>query len=174
MTEKKQLDIFDFAINAERQGIRFYNKVAEKFDNKDLKELFQKLAREEAEHVKTFQKIKEKAQKKGEVAPFVFEDADVDEYVRSIILEGLFPSEEEADKQIESVETPASACAMAMQAEKNAILLYSELARLAKDREHKKVLEKLVREEKSHMVKLRHLRADFDPKYAAMAFGKFF
>ncbi len=174
MAEQKQLDIFDFAINAERQGIRFYNRVADRFDDRDLKELFTKLAKEEAEHVKTFQRIKEKAEKKGELHPFVFDDKDIDEYIRSIMLEGLFPSDEETDRQIEGIDSPATACAMAMQAEKNAILLYSELAGVAKDKEHRKVLEKLVKEEKSHMVMLRQLRANFDPKYAAMAFGRFF
>ncbi len=174
MGDKKQVDIFDFAINSERQGIRFYTRVSEKFDDKDLKELFQKLAKEEAVHVKTFQKFREKAEKKGELDPFVFEDAEIDDYVESIMLEGLFPSEEEVDKQVESIDSPAGACALAMQAEKNAILLYSELAKLAKDKEHKKALEKLVKEEKSHMVMLKQLRANFDPEYAALSFGRFF
>jgi len=66
------------------------------------------------------------------------------------------------------------ACAIAMAAEKNAILLYSELAKLSRDRDQKKFFEKIAKEEKFHMVMVRILRANHDPMYAGLTFGKFF
>ena len=59
-----------------------------------------------------------------------------------------------------------------MQAEKNAVLLYTELAKRSKDRGQKKILESMVREEKMHMAKIAGMRADIDPVYAAERFGK--
>ena len=61
-----------------------------------------------------------------------------------------------------------------MQTEKNSILLYSELSKLTRDKEQKKILEKITKEEKAHLVMVRGLRADFDPMYAALKFGRFF
>jgi len=61
-----------------------------------------------------------------------------------------------------------------MAAEKNAILLYTELAKLAKDKDQKKFFDKIVKEEKSHLVMVAGLRADNDPMYAALRFGRFF
>jgi len=86
----------------------------------------------------------------------------------------LFPRGETINKRLEKVETVAQAAAIAMAAEKNAILLYTELAKLAKDKEQKKFFEKIVKEEKSHLVMVSGLRADNDPMYAALRFGRFF
>jgi len=174
MEVKRQLDIFDYAISMEKQGITFYTRISEKFQDKDLKEIFKKLAREEATHVETFQKLKDKAEKKGSVSPFVIEGRDIDDYVKSLLAEGIFPSREQLEEQIQSVDSPATACVLAMEAEKNAILLYTELTMYSQDKEQRKALEKIIKEEKSHLMMLKQLRANHDPKYAAMAFGRFF
>ena len=172
MEKKSQLDVFEYSIDAEKQGVNFYMKAAEKFDDPELKGLFKKLAKEEGVHIKTFVKFKEDAEKKGEIEPFNVED--IDDYLESIVHEGIFPRGKDAAQQLEGIDNPAAACALAMQAEKNAILLYSELARLSKSKNQKKVLEKMVKEEKSHMVMLRQVRANHDAEYAALAFGRFF
>ena len=174
MGEEKQLNIFDYAISMEKQGITFYTRISDKFQDRDLKEMFQKLAREEANHIETFQKLKEKAEKKGGIAPFVIEGRDIDDYVQSLLAEGIFPSQEQLEEQIQSVDSPATACALAMEAEKNAILLYTELILYSQDKDQRKALEKILKEEKSHLVMLKQLRANHDPKYAAMTFGRFF
>jgi rubrerythrin len=61
-----------------------------------------------------------------------------------------------------------------MTAEKNAILLYSELAKASIDKEQKKMFNRLVKEEKSHIAMVSGVRADYDPGYAAMKFGRYF
>lgn len=173
MEEKKQqLDIFDFAVNAERDGMNFYIQATERFESKQVKNVFSKLAKEEGTHIQTFLKLKEKLEKSGKVEPFTI--SNVDDYLETLLHEGLFPKGEELVERLEQVEGVGSACAVAMEAEKNSILLYSELAKMAKDPEHRKAFESLASEEKSHIVMLKHVRADYDPKYAALAFGKFF
>ena len=172
MEKKQQLDIFEFAIGLEKDGMNFYSKASEKFPPQDLKHLFVQLAKEEANHIQAFMDLKAKAEKKGALQLFAI--PDVSEYLEAIIQEGLFPKGEDAAKRLEKIDTAAGACVLAMQAEKNAILLYSELAQLSKDGEQKKAFENLAKEEKSHIVKVKNLRADHDPAYAALAFGRFF
>jgi len=77
-------------------------------------------------------------------------------------------------KRLEKVNTVGEACVIAMEAEKNAIMLYSELAKLSKDKEQKKIFDDITKEERSHIIMVGSVRADYDPAYAAMKFGRFF
>ena len=77
-------------------------------------------------------------------------------------------------KQIDKIKSVADVCALAMKAEKNAILLYSELAKASSGKEQKKMFNQLVKEEKSHIAMVSAVRADYDPAYAALKFGRFF
>jgi len=167
---RAEMSIFDFAVKAERDGIGFYTQAAKKFKETDLRDLFMKLAKEEVRHMETFLGIKQKAEKKG--ADQIFRSEKVSEYLDTIIREGLFPKGDSMVKRLEKVNDVGSACAIAMEAEKNAILLYSELAKRSKDKGQKKILEAMVREEKTHMAKIASMRADIDPLYAAERFGK--
>lgn len=172
MAKRQQLDVFDFAIRAEKEGIEFYTKAAKKFADRDLKDLFLKLAKQEAEHLKLFTEIKSKADIGG-IDPSL-KNPDIDDYLESIVQEGLFPKGETVNKRLEKVDGVVAAAVIAMKAETNAILFYTEMARLSRDREQKKLIEKIIKEEKSHVVMVRNLRADHDPMYAALTFGRFF
>jgi rubrerythrin len=173
MAKKQDLGVFDFAVKAEKDGMDFYMKAAKKFSgNGDLKKLFVSLAKEEAAHMQIFMDFKINAEGKG--VDQCLKSPEIDAYLEAIVQEGLFPKGETINKRLEKVETVAQAAAIAMAAEKNAILLYTELAKLAKDKEQKKFFEKIVKEEKSHLVMVGGLRADNDPMYAALRFGRFF
>ncbi len=172
MAKRQPLNVFDFAIRAEKEGIEFYTKAAKKFADSDMKNLFLKLAKEEAVHLKLFTELKMKADTLD--IDQILKDPDIDDYLEAVVQDGLFPKGETVNKRLERVDSPAAAAAVAMAAEKSAILLYTELARLSRDKDQKKLFEKIVKEEKSHVVMVRNLRADHDPAYAALAFGRFF
>ncbi len=61
--------------------------------------------------------------------------------------------------------------AVAIRAERSSILLYGELARQARDKAVRKILEELEREEKNHLVRIVALRADHDTMFAIERFG---
>jgi len=173
MGTSRQLDIFGYALNAERDGMNFYLKASRKFKGeKDLKDLFARLAKEEAKHMEIFIGLRAKMENKD--IEECFRIQDIDDYLESVIQDGLFPRGENVTKRLSKIDSVGSACAMAMQAEKTAILLYTELAKLTKDKEQKKTLEAIAGEEKHHLVMVGSLRADFDPMYAALKFGRFF
>ncbi len=173
MAEREDLGVFEFAVKTEKEGMDFYAKAAKKFSaNEDLKKLFVALAREEAAHLRIFQEFKSRAAAKG--VDSSLKSPAIDNYLEAIVREGLFPKGETVNKRLEKVETVGQAAAIAMAAEKNAILLYAELAKMAKDKGQKKFFEKIVKEEKSHLAMVSGLRADHDPMYAALRFGKFF
>lgn len=160
-----EVSVIDYAMKAEKDGIAFYMKAAKKFNDKELKDVFMKLAKEEAKHLETFIGIKAKAEKKG--VDQCFRSENISDYLATVIREGLFPRGDSMVKRLEKVNTVYEACVIAMAAEKNAILLYSELAKLSKDKDQKKILENITKEERSHIVMVGGVRADYDPAYAA-------
>lgn len=163
---KTEMNVIDYAMKAEKDGIAFYTKAAKKFNDAELKDVFMKLAKEEAKHLETFIGIEAKAEKKG--ADQCFRSEDISDYLVTVIREGLFPRGDSMVKRLEKVNTVYEACILAMNAEKNAILLYSELAKLSKDKDQKKLIEQIAKEERSHIVMVAGVRADYDPAYASV------
>ncbi len=164
--------IIDYAMTQEREGMTFYNKASRKFGDKTLKQLFAKLAGEEKKHLESFKSLKASAQKKS--VDETFRATGVDTYLEALIKEGIFPKDDTMSKKIDKLKSVADVCALAMTAEKNAILLYSELAKASVDKEQKKIFNRLIKEEKSHIAMVSAVRADYDPAYAAIKFGRFF
>jgi rubrerythrin len=163
--------IIDYAMKQEREGMTFYNKASRKFKDKDLMKLFVKLAGEEKKHLESFKSLKDKVQKKN--VDESFRSTGVDESLEALIKAGLFP-DVAMSKQIDKIKSVADVCALAMKAEKDAILLYSELAKVSIDKEQKNMFTKIIKEEKSHIAMVSAVRADYDPAYAAIKFGRFF
>jgi rubrerythrin len=173
MVAERQFDIFGYALRMEKDGMNFYLKASRKFkDEEELKKLFARLAKEEAKHIETF--IDMRAAVESRDVDECFRTQESSEYLESIMRDGIFPKGESVDKRLGKVDSVGSACAVAMQAEKNSILLYSELAKLSRDKEQKKIFERIIKEEKTHLAVIAGLRADFDPEYAALKFGRFF
>ncbi|HPC74461.1 MAG TPA: ferritin family protein [Syntrophales bacterium] len=167
---KFDICVIDFAMQAEKDGVSFYTKAADTFKEKDLRALFLKLAKDEARHLEEFISLKEKALKKGVEECFL--SVEVGDYLNAVAREGVFPKGEDIARKLEAVRTVEDACKIALQAERNAILLYTELVKLSKDKDQKKILEKLLEEEKSHLVRITSLRADYDPMYMFSKFGR--
>lgn len=167
---KTEISVIDFALRQEKHGVSFYTKAAEKFRGTELAGLFVKLAREEAKHLRDLIDLQASALRKG--VEECFRAVEIDDYLEAIVREGVLPKGEKEAERLDQIKTVEDACRVAMQAEKNAILLYTELAKLSKDKEQKKILEAIIREEKTHMAKIAGMRADIDPIYAAERFGK--
>jgi rubrerythrin len=167
---KAEISVIDFAMRQEKAGVRFYVKAAEKFRGTELAGLFVKLAKEEAKHLRDLIDLQASALRKG--VEECFRSVEIDDYLEAIVREGVLPKGEKEAERLDQIKTVEDACRVAMQAEKNAILLYTELAKLSKDKGQKKILEAMIREEKAHMAKIAGMRADIDPIYAAERFGK--
>jgi rubrerythrin len=165
-----EISVIDFAVRQEEHGVSFYTKAAEKFRGTELARLFVKLAKEEAKHLQELIDLHASAMRKG--ADECFRDLEIDDYLDAVVRKGILPKGEKAAERLEQIKTVEDACRIAMQAEKNAILLYTELAKRSKDKGQTKILEAMIREEKVHMAKIAGMRADIDPIYAAERFGK--
>ncbi|WP_136809404.1 ferritin-like domain-containing protein [Desulfosediminicola flagellatus] len=133
------MNVFEFAMQMEKDGEAFYREIAEKTKNAGLKKIFSTLADEEVIHYNTFKKLYEKTSA---------------EAVESNILEkakNIFTEIKDAGGINIAEETPqVDAYKKAMEAEKEAYTFYEKKAEEAKDPAEKKVLMTFAREEHRH------------------------
>lgn len=167
---KSELSVFDFAIRSEEEGAAFYLDAASRFAEGSEKNFLEGLAAEEGKHADTFRRLKEKAVRKGVGELLV--TADVSDYLDAVIRGGLFETARKGPADPEHPQTMEDVYRIAIRAERSSILLYGELARMAKDRTARKILEQLEFEEKTHLVKVVALRADEDTMFAIERFGR--
>ena len=147
-------EIIEQAIQTEKLGNEFYTKMAEKFhDNKELKKLFETLSAHEVRHGNSFVALKEKVKDEepegwDEVTP----------YLRAIVDSEFFLGKDKCLPSLEHVKTALEAVDFALCFERETLLYYYTLREATKEKE---ILDKIIREEKSHIIWLNNLKKSF-------------
>jgi len=147
-------EIIEQAIQTENLGNEFYTKMAEKFhDNKDLKKLFETLSAHEVRHGNSFVALKEKMKDEepegwDEVTP----------YLMAIVDSEFFLGKDKCLPSLEHVKTALEAIDFALCFERETLLYYYALREATKEKE---ILDKIIREEKSHIIWLNNLKKSF-------------
>ena len=144
------LEMLEMAKEIEKRGFELYTQQAQKTGNQDLKKLFNKLASDENDHYNTFDKLEKEYKNKEKTDYSYLEDRKVNSYLRSLVEYEIFPEDE--NKELEGLSLD-EVLSIAIQSEKNTILLYQELIPY-NDERTKEVLYKLIEEEKGHFVDL--------------------
>lgn len=133
------MSIFDFAIQMEEDGEKFYRELAEKSKNEGLKTIFNKLADDELEHYQVFQNIKDHT-------PLDVKNTTVLEDSKNIFA-GMKPEESfdfgDVDEQKKAYHT-------ALEMEMKSFLFYEEKAEEADTPEAIKLLRAIAKEERRH------------------------
>jgi rubrerythrin len=115
--------------------------------------VFQRLAKDEKAHLAYFESMELKTAG-GMGATPADADEDVSRYVCSIVDGGIFRNLREMERLGRSKFNPESALELALQVEKDAVLYYLEASRANKKRAAREALERLVEEEKNHVVQI--------------------
>ncbi len=148
-------EVLEMAKDIEVKGREFYNEQAEKTDNKEAEQLFLRLAGDEDDHYQRFNEIQSQFQEKtGETDEYI-SDPQVGSYLEALVEFTVFP----ADKETGSINSLQEVLDMAIRAEKDSILLYNEMKE-NNEGETRKVIEKLIEEEKNHLIDLLKLDAE--------------
>lgn len=133
------MNVFEFAMQMEKDGEAYYRQIADKTINPGLKKIFETLADEEVVHYNTFKML---AERKAANA------------VESNILtksKNIFAVMKESGPVDLSDETPQTeAYQKAMDAEKEAYTFYEEKAAEAENENEKEILLVFAREERRH------------------------
>lgn len=133
------MNVFEFAMQMEKDGETFYREIATKTKNAGLKKIFSTLADEEVVHYNTFKKLKDKASVQA---------------IESNILDkakNIFIEVKNAGGLDMSLELPQTeAYQKAMEAEKEAYSFYEAKAEETDDPAEKEILLTFAREERRH------------------------
>lgn len=130
-------DILDFAIAREQDAVDFYNRLAEKARNNDMRHTFEQFAREEMMHKARLAKIKEEGVITLPTEKVV--DLKIADYV---VLDS------ERDDM-----TYEQALVLAMKREKAAFKLYLALSEKVDKTEYKELFKQLAQEESRHKLR---------------------
>lgn len=146
------------AMEIETRGREFYRYSYQHVTQQEHKDLFLLLMNEEISHLETFTKIFDEVagRKEAHSTEYLF-DPDVSRYLTVLAESHIFPQESAVESTVVELNSIKAILRTAMQAEKDSILLYDEMARHSKFDDAKKIFEALKAEEQGHVVKLREM-----------------
>jgi rubrerythrin len=148
-------ELLEIAIGIERNGMAFYQALADKTGNKGVKDIYNHLAGEEKKHLDTFQGMSDSL---GQVKPPETYSEEYMLYLKSLVDSAVFSNVTEARQKADKVFNKIEAIDTGIQAEKDSILFYTELRDLVRERDRKVVLN-ILDEEKRHLRQLSELKA---------------
>ncbi|NLL39525.1 MAG: ferritin family protein [Clostridiales bacterium] len=143
-------EIIDLAVAIEEEGQEFYDKALQYATGYKLKEALVYLAREERKHAETFRKMGD--QLKKDFIPNESYEGEYEEYLKSIVNSRSF-NVKKAEETVKELKSDKDILNFALGFEKDSILIFSEFKAFVND-EGKKVIDKLIEEEKEHIRKI--------------------
>jgi rubrerythrin len=147
-------EVIEQAIQTEKTGNEFYTAMAKKFhENNELKKLFETLAAQEIKHEQVFTALKNKIK---DEAPEGWDEVAL--YLKAIVDSEFFLGKDKSLSAIHNVNTSADAIKFALGFERETLLYYYGLRDMIQE---KKVIDEVIKEEKSHIVWLGDLRKSF-------------
>ncbi|MFH1038307.1 MAG: ferritin family protein [PVC group bacterium] len=149
-------EVVEIGIEKEKKRRDFYGAVASSTAEAELKDLFQKLADWEEEHVRKFQSIRDGIDEGEPVESYEGEEA---EYMKALVDDQLYCDVSPGDLA-GSLRTPVEAIEKGIDFEKDAILFFRSLG-VFLSLQRRKIINELVREEQEHLVYLSRLREKY-------------
>jgi rubrerythrin len=150
-------EIVEQAVQTEKLGFDFYTEMSKKFaENEGLRDLFDTLALKEQQHEAIFTALK------GKVADQKFENWDeAGKYLRAIVESEFFLGNNKSLPSLEHIESIEDAVKFAMGFEKETLLYFyylSDAIKVINSDDTEDALERIIKEEQSHLVWLSEFR----------------
>jgi len=144
-------EVIEQAIQTEKMGYELYLAMANRFEKDEkLRKLFETLAVKEQEHEKTFTDLKEKVNDRR-----LEQWEEVSQYLRAIVESEFFLGKDKPMLSLEHLNNIEDAVRYALAFERETLLYYHSLKDLVREKE---IMDKLINEEKSHIVWLSEFR----------------
>ena len=147
-------ELLEIAMGIERNGMAFYQALADKTGKRDVKDIYTYLAGEEKKHLDTFQGMSDSL---GQVKLPETYTEEYMLYLKSLVDSTVFSNVTEAQQKAGKMSNEIEALDTGIQAEKDSILFYTELQNLVRERDRKVVIN-IVDEEKKHLRQLSELK----------------
>lgn len=146
----KPSELANFAMAIEKNGLEFYRVLTEKTKEKEAKELFSFMAKEEEGHYYFFEKLSSKLA--SYEMPEV-EDEEYKDYMRQLVDSHVFTTNINAAELAQKADNPITAIDLALNFEKDTIIFFSHLKKIMPLGEQTS-LDEIIKEENRHIKKL--------------------
>ena len=143
-------EIVEFAVYIEQNGYKFYVETIKKFKEKKFVELFQFLADEELKHEQTFKALLKKT---GTFAPPESYPGEYELYMREFLKTHALANDEALKQKLASISTPGDAIKVALDFEKDSIVLFTAVKKYM-DKANHQAVESIIQEEMTHIIKI--------------------
>jgi rubrerythrin len=147
-------ELLEIAMGIERNGMAFYQAMADKTEKRDVKDLYNHLAGEEKKHLDIFKGMSDAL---GQTKPSETFGDEYMLYLKSLVDSVVFSNVAEAQQKAVKVSNEIEALNIGIQAEKDSILFYTELQSQVRERDREVVLT-VLDEEKNHLRQLSELK----------------
>jgi rubrerythrin len=144
-------EVLEWALEIERNGEIFYNAVADKSADPEVKALFEDLAAQEVKHAATFQRMLNASP--ADPLPVTLDYEEYDAYLRAMIDARIFSGPEKGLSMAEEAEGRDDALQAAVGLEKDALLFFYDLREMMGDKD-REIVTAIIREEKTHLHRL--------------------
>jgi rubrerythrin len=155
------MNVFDFAMNIERSGSRFYRQLAEKAEQKGLKTIFTMMAKDEEELLKKFQAMKTSVRTTTREDSMALEDAP---NIYKDVLD---------EREALSVPDDLEAYNYVMKVEEDLCRLYENAAEKENNEQVKNLLLKIAAQEHRELETLRQVYDFVNAPNEYLAWGEF-
>jgi rubrerythrin len=143
-------EVVEFAVYIEKNGYKFYVESMKKLKDERLMDLFQYLADEERKHEETFKKLLEKT---GAFTPHESYPGEYDAYMRNFLKTHALANDNALKEKLESIKTIDNAVQVALDFEKDSIVLFTMLKKYMNDK-NKPLVDSIIQEEVSHILRI--------------------
>ena len=138
-------EVFDLAIQIEKNGEQYYRDAIKKISNPSLSSMFEWLADQEEKHQSWFSERKEKLETKGDDLELAEMSGSI---LQSILGDQSFSLKEADLSKIDGVEALIQ---LAIEFEKDSILFYEMIGSFIEDSETSEKLNEIIAEENRHI-----------------------
>lgn len=158
-------EVFEMAEQIERNGAKFYRKVAEGIPESSTHQLLIMLAEMEDEHEKTFATIREDMLKQGQVStvsPVFDPDNQATLYLKAIADGRVFDIRVDTSERLTGKETMEEVLQTAIGLEKDSIVFYLGIKEFVPEKLGADKIEDIIKEEMAHITYLNKELAALD------------
>jgi rubrerythrin len=145
-------EIFNIGIQIEKNGEHFYHSAAQQTNDVNIKDLFNKLANWENQHIEIFENLKDSLSGK-DMEKDVFDPENLTHlYLKAVADNEIFVKGKEFS--IEDCNSVEDILKQAIEIEKESVVLYTSMKELVSEDSDKKHIDKLISEEINHIGQL--------------------
>ena len=151
-------ELVNIAIGIERSGAAFYDSLVQSAKTETYRGIWRYLTLEEKKHIEIFRNMLGSV---SDYAPPETYTEEYDLYLKALIDSAVFRDDQAAREMAQKAGSEAEAIQIALKAEKDSILFYSNLRDLVR-RSEREAVDKIIDEERSHLRQLSDLMKGFN------------